>query len=318
VFLIYLHLPHINVVGMPAYHPALLRHLLVKKNADVVSGKASVEQSIRAVCAKALSLDLEDIRENVPLSSYGLDSLTSVRLSSILKHYFNITVTQLQLLSNHMTGKHLCLRKCIMNDVGISVQKLQAMQEERCASEAQAATSFESRNDLTGQAAPENDMDKTVVHLNGVTEGRPLFILHGAGGGVFVMQKLAQKINHPVYGVQDTPEAPLTSTIGHLSRFYLSKIKEKQPTGPYLIGGFSFGEWISFENPGRPLTSWCYLQEPLLLSTLLRSCRVKVQRLKRSSCWMELRLCFIDRCSANTLRGGSRRALIEMTCVNLS
>lgn len=86
------------------------------------------------------------------------------------------------------------------------------------------------------------DMDKTVIRLNAVTTGRPLFIVHGAGGGVLVMQKMANKVNCPLYGVQDTADAPITGNLQRLSEFYLEKIKEVQPEGPYRIGGFSFGQ----------------------------------------------------------------------------
>jgi fatty acid synthase, animal type len=126
----------------------------------------------------------------------------------------------------------------------ISVNKLQEMQEEQrptSRSSVQGSTSFKSEDDSISQAALESDMDKSIVRLNTVTEGRPLFILHSAGGGVLVMQKVAQKVNYPVYGVQDTPEAPITGTLDHLSHFYLSKIKERQPLGPYHLSGFSFG-----------------------------------------------------------------------------
>jgi acyl carrier protein len=36
---------------------------------------------------------VDAVEEYIPLSSYGLDSLTSVRLSGILKSYFDISVT---------------------------------------------------------------------------------------------------------------------------------------------------------------------------------------------------------------------------------
>lgn len=97
---------HIITVGVPEYHLSSLRHLLVKETADAAAANASTEQTIQAACAMVLSLSVEDVEENIPLSSYGLDSLTSVRLSGILKQYFDITATQLQLLSSHMTGKH--------------------------------------------------------------------------------------------------------------------------------------------------------------------------------------------------------------------
>jgi hypothetical protein len=92
--------------------------------------------------------------------------------------------------------------------------------------------------------AHELDLSKTVVRLNGASGDQPLFlfILHGAGGGVLVMLKMAQKITLPVYGVQDTPEAPIHGTLEQLSRFHLGKIKDTQPEGPYRLGGFSFGQ----------------------------------------------------------------------------
>jgi fatty acid synthase len=81
-----------------------MRHLLVNEISDATKASESMEQTIRAACATVLSLKVEDVEDAIPLASYGLDSLTSVRLSSILKTYFDITVTQLQLLSSHMTG----------------------------------------------------------------------------------------------------------------------------------------------------------------------------------------------------------------------
>jgi acyl carrier protein len=104
VFLISLDFTSNYVVGIPSYYLASLRHLLVKENADASLSNASIKPSLLGACAKVLSLDVEDIETNIPLSSYGLDSLTSVRLSGILKQYFDTTVTQLQLLSSHITG----------------------------------------------------------------------------------------------------------------------------------------------------------------------------------------------------------------------
>ena len=83
-----------------------VRHLVVKNAQEVEHSTTASEQTIKKACATVLSLDDKDVAENIPLSSYGLDSLTSVRLSGILKQYFNISVTQLQLLSRHMTGKY--------------------------------------------------------------------------------------------------------------------------------------------------------------------------------------------------------------------
>ena len=81
-----------------------VRHLLIKEVGEANVTRGSDTQSIRGVCASVLSLNLDAIEETVPFSTYGLDSLTSVRLSTILKKLFGLEVTQMQLLSSHMTG----------------------------------------------------------------------------------------------------------------------------------------------------------------------------------------------------------------------
>jgi len=181
--------------------------------------------------ASVLALDQNEIMDNVPLSSYGLDSLTSVRLSAILKKDFGMDVTQLQLLGKAMT---------VLRLIDLQEQHLLA------ASSTNLETASRSAQAVGIEGVLEADLDQTIVRLNNVTDGRPLFLVHGAGGGVLVMLKTARTISSPVYGVQDTPEAPIHGTMEQLASFYLQKIRAKQPTGPYRLGGFSFGTYMAF------------------------------------------------------------------------
>ncbi|KIK63402.1 hypothetical protein GYMLUDRAFT_241886 [Collybiopsis luxurians FD-317 M1] len=214
---------------VPDRSRSLVCHLSVKDTDENFSSGASHEGTIRAICAKVLSLNVEEMDETTPLSSYGLDSLTAARLKGILKAIFNVEVTQLQLLSTYMT-----------------VEKLLSMQTQQAALEAENLASNDEDASAAANKSIENEMDQTVVSLNDVNCGPPVFFIHGAGGGVLVLHKIAQKIQVPVYGVQDTPEAPLTGTIHDLATFYLEQIKKKQPTGPYRLGGFSFGTVVAF------------------------------------------------------------------------
>ncbi|KAG7085922.1 Type I Iterative PKS [Marasmius oreades] len=218
-------------IAVPDYHQAAMRHLLVKENSDALASNGKVEQTILGACASVLSLEIDRVEDNIPLSTYGLDSLTSVRLSGILKTYFSVEVTQLQLLSQTMT-----------------VARLYQLQEEQKAAAVNNPAKAESTSDQEQTTnVHEADLDQTIVRLNNVTEGKPLFLMHGAGGGVVVLVKAAQKAHYPVYGVQDTPEAPITGTLRQLSEFYLRKIREKQPDGPYRLGGFSFGTCLALD-----------------------------------------------------------------------
>ncbi|KAF9235665.1 polyketide synthase [Melanogaster broomeanus] len=217
-------------LGIPDYHLSSLRHLLVKETIDSSSTGKEKELSIRATVASMLALDQNEIMDNVPLSSYGLDSLTSVRLSGILKTKFGMNVTQPQLLGNAMT-----------------VLRLIDLQEQHLlgASSTTLETASRGTQVLGIEGVLAADLDQTIVRLNNVTDGRPLFLIHGAGGGVLVMQKTAKTISSPVYGVQHTPEAPIDGTLEQLASFYLQKIRAKQPTGPYRLGGFSFGTYLA-------------------------------------------------------------------------
>ncbi|KAJ3555439.1 hypothetical protein NM688_g2577 [Phlebia brevispora] len=215
-------------LSSPEYNHSI-RHLVVKEVQEAQGKAVTDERSIRAVCAAVLSLEVNGVEENIPLSSYGLDSLTSVRLSGILKQKFDINVTQLQLLSRHMT-----------------VERLGAMREEqRLATKATQGADDSVAGEQHKDQTTLDDADQTVVSLNSATEGKPLLIFHGAGGGILVLRKMAQTLRFPVYGVQDTQEAPITGTLYRLAEFYLSKIKEKQPKGPYRIAGFSFGTCLA-------------------------------------------------------------------------
>lgn len=65
------------------------------------------------------------------------------------------------------------------------------------------------------QLVPES----TIVHMNSVTTGTPLFIVHPIEGTVAMLNALAQLINVPVYGLQCTPEAP-SDSIQSLAAWY--------------------------------------------------------------------------------------------------
>jgi amino acid adenylation domain-containing protein len=81
---------------------------------------------------------------------------------------------------------------------------------------------------------------------------RPLFLVHPAGGYGLGYSLLANKlgINQSVYALQarglDGKEQPL-NTFQAMASSYIKAIREIQPSGSYLIGGYSSGGLIAFE-----------------------------------------------------------------------
>lgn len=59
----------------------------------------------------------------------------------------------------------------------------------------------------------------TIIHMNEITDGVPLFVIHPGEGTVTVLETLAKLLPCPVYGIQNTAESP-RDTLENLSAWY--------------------------------------------------------------------------------------------------
>ena len=75
-----------------------------------------------------------------------------------------------------------------------------------------------------------------------------LFLVHPAGGSAHCYQELAIKIgnNQAVYGLEMGKDST-DQSIQELAEKYLEAVQQKQPYGPYFLGGWSFGGIVAFE-----------------------------------------------------------------------
>jgi acetoacetyl-CoA synthetase len=84
----------------------------------------------------------------------------------------------------------------------------------------------------------------------------PAFITHGIGSSVMDFFELVKHIEtpRPIYGMQargtDGVDEPL-DTIEDMAQFFLDAIKTIQPSGPYLLIGYSLGGLITLEMAQR-------------------------------------------------------------------
>ncbi|RKI10859.1 non-ribosomal peptide synthetase [Corallococcus sp. AB030] len=86
----------------------------------------------------------------------------------------------------------------------------------------------------------------------GTAEKRPLFLVHGGGGGVLGYSEFVRQLGNdrPVYGLSASGlegGALPPASIEALARDYLSQLRTVQPQGPYLLGGWSFGGLVALE-----------------------------------------------------------------------
>ena len=103
---------------------------------------------------------------------------------------------------------------------------------------------------LRQQAAPGPHSSLVPIQPGG--NKRPLFLVHPAGGHVFPYIHLAQFLgpDQPCYGLQarglEDGQEPHTR-IEDMAAYYIQALQTVQPTGPYLLGGWSMGGVVAFE-----------------------------------------------------------------------
>ena len=102
------------------------------------------------------------------------------------------------------------------------------------------------------QAASEQSLWTSLVPLQPNGSKPPFFCVHAVGGNVLEYYELAQQMpsDQPFYGLQsvglDGKRQPLTS-IEEMASQYIKELRQLQPTGPYHLGGRSFGGVVAYE-----------------------------------------------------------------------
>ena len=97
---------------------------------------------------------------------------------------------------------------------------------------------------------------ESVVPLQPLGSGPPLFFLHGVTGGVTEHLRTAHLLapTIPVYGVQVVESngrlAPFT-TVDEMTSHYVREIRMVQQNGPYFLAGFCVGGCLAFETARR-------------------------------------------------------------------
>ncbi|MFW6689470.1 non-ribosomal peptide synthetase [Streptomyces sp. MAR4 CNX-425] len=98
----------------------------------------------------------------------------------------------------------------------------------------------------------ETSRTPLVTMRDGEAGRRPLFLFHPFGGTVFCYVELTRHLprDRPVLaleapGIENEGEAEVS--VEAMATRYLAHVREAQPTGPYLLGGWCFGGVIAYE-----------------------------------------------------------------------
>ena len=122
------------------------------------------------------------------------------------------------------------------------------------------------------------DVGARLMHLvkmhpgDGTRAQPPLFIVAGLFGNVLNLRRLAQLVgaDRPVYGLQARGlfgGLEPHETFEEMARDYLGELRTIQPSGPYLLGGFSGGGITAYEMARQLLEAGETVQMVVLLDT---------------------------------------------------
>jgi amino acid adenylation domain-containing protein len=101
---------------------------------------------------------------------------------------------------------------------------------------------------LAQKEAQQENLDPVVV-LQPLGDRPPFFCVHGIGGDVLHLHRLAVHMgtDRPFFGLRRTPEARPTDTISQIAARYVKALLVRQPAGPFYLGGHSFGATVAYE-----------------------------------------------------------------------
>ena len=93
---------------------------------------------------------------------------------------------------------------------------------------------------------------KSLVAINRNGDRTPLFLMHAAEGNILLYRSLAAHLgaDQPVFGLQSAGldgRSPIDARFENVARRYIDEIRQIQPHGPYMLGGYCLGGTLALE-----------------------------------------------------------------------
>jgi acyl transferase domain-containing protein/thioesterase domain-containing protein/acyl carrier protein len=211
---------------------------------DVGAG-ATLETALAAVWSDLLGVDAVGADDD--FFDLGGHSLIAIRLMSRIHNDFGVRLT----LSTIFEAPTVAELAACLREESPSIDERFAEASATSAAQADAAAPSSPGTQATSAAAESSEMTRHLVPISRAGEGRPLYIVHGAGGNVVFLWSLARAMSgaRPIYGFQahgiegsDLPDP----TVEEMAARYVAELREHAP-GPYLLGGFSGGGLVTVE-----------------------------------------------------------------------
>ncbi|GBL99475.1 Fatty acid synthase [Araneus ventricosus] len=189
--------------------------------------------------------DISAINPEISLGELGMDSLIAVEVKQSLERDLDLVLTIPEL--RQLKVKDLKKLEGARKETNTTItpeSKTKPTSDSTSESNAKAAEKIHGH--FSSLSSKELIAAETIIQMNSLKTGIPLFIVHPIEGTVAMLNSLAQLINLPVYGIQCTPEAP-SETIEQLAAWYWKHINTVNISNSIFLAGYSFGGSVAFE-----------------------------------------------------------------------
>uniref|UniRef100_A0A6P7F9W8 oleoyl-[acyl-carrier-protein] hydrolase n=1 Tax=Diabrotica virgifera virgifera TaxID=50390 RepID=A0A6P7F9W8_DIAVI len=180
---------------------------------DDQMGKQKTKTPVEAVAHILGIKNLDTIDKSLTLSQLGLDSLMVTEIKQTLYRNFNIDLSPEEI--RELTLNSLVASDSTKNeDISFGVQ-------------------VEANTYLISD-------DPLIKLRDSKSSNTNIFVIHPIEGHVNVLRPLGSRLNATVYGLQCTSDTEM-NTMNDFGKYFVKKIKEVQPKGPYHLCGYSYG-----------------------------------------------------------------------------
>ncbi|XP_072378050.1 LOW QUALITY PROTEIN: fatty acid synthase-like [Diabrotica undecimpunctata] len=176
-------------------------------------GKQKTKTPVEAVAHILGIKNLDTIDKSMTLSQLGLDSLMVTEIKQTLYRNFNIDISPEEI-------RELTLNALVASD-----------------SSKTEDISFGVQVEANTYLVADDPLVKLRDYKNSSTN---VFVIHPIEGHVNMLKPLGSRLNATVYGLQCTSESAM-NTMNDFGMYFIKKIKEIQPKGPYYLCGYSYG-----------------------------------------------------------------------------
>ncbi|KAK4989349.1 polyketide synthase [Elasticomyces elasticus] len=236
----------------------------IRESAPVVAGEASLA---RQIVANEMGVDISEITDQAPLDEMGMDSLMSLTILGELREKTGIDLPSTFLTTNNTIED-------IENELGMRPKP-------------KAATPAPPVHPKVEKRQKEPQLDKVNAKLTDLSQYPPatsvllqgnakiatkkvFFLPDGSGSATSYVSIPNISPDVACYGLNcpfmKTP-ADWTCGIEVASQIYLAEIKRRQPTGPYILGGWSAGGVIAYAVSQALLAAGEKVEKLLLLDS---------------------------------------------------